>query len=330
MLFSSAWIAALTLTTAATRVVVPGLEAQSVDEDLAASLTGVVLTHLEQVPELDVLGQSDVQRLLQQEQYRQLVGCGPKVECFSNVVGLLDAAQLVTGSVGRVGDRYLVSLSLLRTDDGSVLRRVIRQARSEEHLIEAAREATAALFTDAAAPIERCVDCDERGAPPSAQLAAKLGNDFNTFFRDGLDVSLFGPSFDLDFAYRAWPRLALTFSAGLSFGRGERADTDDDVRFQVVPLGLGARYYFEDLGRSLGAYTGLSLGVGLVRTALSGDASIASAFAAEAELGALYALSPRWSLLAEITYGITTKTPAAVRSAPLNAAAVNLGVALGL
>jgi hypothetical protein len=307
------------------RVIVPDLEAQGVEAELAATLTGVVVTRLGQVKEASVLSRGDLGRLLDQEQLRQLVGCAGDAQCAFGAAEQVDAARLVWGRVGRVGERWVVTLSLLDAHQSTALRRVTREATSAELLVEATAQATDALWLDTSMPIEGCVGCG--GEPTSFALALKLGNNFMTLFEEGLNVSLIGPSFDLEIGYHVSDHVVVALASGMSFGSSTDQSTDEDTSFQVVPLDLGARWHFDGDGARV--YAGGGLGIGFVRTVFGGESDLGTAFSARLQLGLAYTLSGSVSALLEGTYDITAASTDDLRSRPLNGAALKLGIAYG-
>ncbi len=310
------------------RVAVPQLEAHGIDDDLSSTLLGVLLTRLGAVPNAQVLGASDLEQLLDHEQKQQLLGCGEDTVCVSHVVGALDASRVVAGQVGKVGEHYIVTLTVLDPQESTVLRRVSREAVDVDSLPEAVAEAADALWIQPEAPTSRCIDCATGGKPPAVVVALMLSNNFMSFFEKGLDVSLFGPGLELDLGYRAWRRTSIFLATGLSFGSG--AQGGSDLHFQVVPVSLGVRYHFDRTWHGIAPYAGLALGIGFVRTAFSGSsADIKSSFAANLAAGCSVQVLGNLSMLFEGSYQLTVDTPQAVRSRPLGAASLRLGLAYG-
>jgi hypothetical protein len=312
------------------KVIVPDLEAQGVETELAATLTGVVVTRLGQVPGASVLSRGDLSRLLDQEQLRQLVGCAGDAHCAFSAAEQVDAQRLVWGSIGKIGERWVVTLSLLDAQTNTAIRRVTREATATDKLVEAAGAATDALWLEPDAPTEGCIGCGGASSgDPGLQLALKLGNNFMSVFSEGLDVSLFGPSFDLEVGYHVTRRVVISLCAGMSFGKSTDEKTDESGSFQVVPLNLGAQYHFEPLSESVGAYAGGALGVGFVRTAFGGDSDIGTAFSARVQAGLAYALGAGAGVVLEAAYDITATSTSDLNSRPLNGASLKLGIAYG-
>jgi hypothetical protein len=77
---------------------------------------------------LDVVGARDVQSLLDAEAAQQALGCDT-TSCANEIADALNAEQLVTGQLGRIGDTW--QLSLTRSEHGTlkVLSRTQREAR---------------------------------------------------------------------------------------------------------------------------------------------------------------------------------------------------------
>jgi hypothetical protein len=316
---------------AAHRVVVPDLVPQGVEPAVARTLSDAVLTRLGAVDGLTVIARRDLEQVLDQEQQKQLVGCGADSTCLTALVGALDADRLLTGTVGKLGESHLVTLALLDTRSGALVRRVTRQARSVDHLLEAGLEAADATFAVTPPPLERCVDCDAPDGASRWQVALKAGNSFSTLFAEDLSVSLLSATGDLDVGFRVGSRVALFATAGLRLASIEHDDADDGERvsMQLIPLSLGVRYHSPRWRERLGGYAALSLGAGILRVAEPDEDSIRAAFSARLYGGGTWALTPAWSLLLELNYDITANTPRTLRRHSLNAAALRLGIAYG-
>lgn len=312
------------------RVVVPPLVAQGVAEALAETLSGVVLLRLQEIPNTEVVGRRDIEQLLSLDQQKQLVGCGDDTDCASDIAGAVDAARLVWGSVGKVGDRFLVNLALLDPQNNVVVRRARREALSADNLVQATSEATDALWLSPELPVEGCVDCDS--APTSASISLKLGNNFMSFFQSGVEVDKLAPTFDLDLGYKFGASIAAFVSIGLSYGHGSvdsATATDEDLKFFLVPLTLGARYHSSKVAAELSWFGGLALSVDFVRTVIASDTDIGPTFSAHVLGGLAYSLFGNVGMLLELSYRLTTDTPSAVLKRPLGAAAIKLGVSYG-
>ena len=98
----------------------------------------------------DVIGGRDVQSALDLEATRQAAGCTDDMSCAIEVAGALDAPQVVSGQLGRVGDTWVLALTRTERATLTVLSRVVRESHgaSPEGLLGAIDGAVGELFSD--------------------------------------------------------------------------------------------------------------------------------------------------------------------------------------
>ncbi len=98
----------------------------------------------------DVIGGRDVQSILDVEATRQAAGCSGEMSCAVEVAGALDAPQIVSGQLGRVGDTWVLSLTRTERATLSVLARVVRESHgdSPEGLLPTVNGAVDELFSE--------------------------------------------------------------------------------------------------------------------------------------------------------------------------------------
>jgi hypothetical protein len=117
---------------AATRVfvaqVTPGPD---VPAAMVTPLDDRILAAARKRPGFEVLGARDVQALLDAEARRQVAGCDSGVDCTSELAGALDASQLVTGQLGRLGSTWVLSLTRVDRTTLLVLAQAVREATGD-------------------------------------------------------------------------------------------------------------------------------------------------------------------------------------------------------
>ena len=166
------------------RLAVMGLANNGTSEALARNLTDVVTVALNKLGVFDVLSRADMQQMLAFERDKQLVGCASDTDCLAELGGALGVAMLVTGSIGKVGGDYLLSLTLTDTKRARVRSREQRTVSREKDLTAAAEAAARFLVRELLARqqgslVVRCsesnadVAIDGRivGATPIGQVA---------------------------------------------------------------------------------------------------------------------------------------------------------------
>jgi hypothetical protein len=106
-----------------------------------------------------ILGSSDVAQMLDHDQQKSILGC-EEDSCLAEVGGALGVPYLGSCTLGKLGDRYLITLKVISTEDSKVLSRTMRQVDNEGGLVEAVqglveevnKEVRKAMPQEAAAP----------------------------------------------------------------------------------------------------------------------------------------------------------------------------------
>lgn len=120
------------------RVFVAGIAVGAeADPQVAALLDDTLLVEARRhADRFEVLGTKDVQDILAIEAAKQALGCD-SMSCASEIADALDAPQLVTGQIGRVGDRWLLTLTRTDRTTMKVLARTQREAATPDGLLAA-------------------------------------------------------------------------------------------------------------------------------------------------------------------------------------------------
>lgn len=123
------------------------------DPAVVTLLEGRVLSAAKRLADFDVIAARDVTALVDVAAVRAASGCTDGISCESEIASALDAPQLVTGELGRVGDTWLLSLARTERTTSSVLARVTVDARGDtpEGLLSKIDGAVAELFGAAVA-----------------------------------------------------------------------------------------------------------------------------------------------------------------------------------
>ncbi len=120
---------------------------QGVSEGAAALLTGVAVSEASRTQRFEVLAKSDLAALLGFERQKELAGCADDTGCLAVLGGALGAQYMLIGTVGKLGTRGHVSLTLLDVKKSQV---VARQAElcpgDEDALTDAVLRATRKLL----------------------------------------------------------------------------------------------------------------------------------------------------------------------------------------
>lgn len=136
---------------------------QGVQPGTATLITDVIVTEVSGTRHYDVVGSADIASLLGLEKQRQLLQCGEDSSCLAELGGALGVDYLLSGSVGLLGSRLRISLSIQNVKRARV---VARQARfcdaNEDALVRATEETVRALLQE----LEAANALAKQPAPP--------------------------------------------------------------------------------------------------------------------------------------------------------------------
>lgn len=107
---------------ARTKVVVLEPQGEGVTAGILEALDDMLLTELSRRPGYEVLGSSDVKRLLGQAALAQACG-GDADACVAELGGALGASLIVSTSLARLETKYLVNMKLIDSEHARVLER---------------------------------------------------------------------------------------------------------------------------------------------------------------------------------------------------------------
>jgi formylglycine-generating enzyme required for sulfatase activity len=116
------------------KVVVWDLAARETKPGYAQELTSILVSEVSKMGKFEVYSQENVRTLAGFTAERMKLGC-TSTECLM-ALGQMDVAKLISGSVGRIGNRYSVSLSLFDTQNAKAEKALSEFCRSEDELIE--------------------------------------------------------------------------------------------------------------------------------------------------------------------------------------------------
>lgn len=107
-----------------------------VDQDVAALVTNILLSNLDEVRGWRTISIQDVEATLQAERQKDLLACASTV-CLAEIGGALGADLLVYGEVGSLGSKLAVNVSVLDNRTYKVSARSSKLCDREEGLVEA-------------------------------------------------------------------------------------------------------------------------------------------------------------------------------------------------
>ena len=119
------------------------LAAHDVSEGIASSLTQLLSLELKKFEGMGVISRDEIQTMLRFETDKQILQCTSDTSCLVEIGGALGVDWLVSGSVGRLGESYVITLKLMDVARAKVVNRAAESFQGlESHLAMALRFAT--------------------------------------------------------------------------------------------------------------------------------------------------------------------------------------------
>ncbi len=130
------------------RLAVLDLQDRGVGPDVASLLTSVASNRLSELGIFQVVSREDIKNMLSHQQDQILLGCTEE-SCLVKIGGALGAENLVAGTVGKVGEKYLIGLQRIDVRGSKVVKRVEREFQgSRDKLLEEVRNAAYKVVED--------------------------------------------------------------------------------------------------------------------------------------------------------------------------------------
>ncbi len=263
-------VAVLCLTAAASwageperKVAVLELQANGVDEATCATLSQILIEGLAAGGGVSVLGRSDLGKILSLEQMKLLLGC-PQEDpaCAVERGRALGDAVLVWGTVGRVGDRVVISAAAIDMRAEKTLGRQSRSvsANDGDDMIEATSEIAAELRASLGL-------VSPASWKPILAAAVWGGGSLAGSVGEGGELSMWQTAVEAEMDVFLLQELALFVKAGLSFGPG-RDNADQKFTAYLVPVVAGAKWRW--IRSWVTPYLGAGLGLGFLNMANQG------------------------------------------------------------
>jgi len=117
-----------------TLIVFDIINERGVDKSMANLITELILDQVSRYGKYTVIGQKDLDKMLSWEQSKQLRGCND-TQCLVQIAGALGAEYYIEGSIGVMGDLYLVSLKYIDAINVKVLERSTEKVKKDENVV---------------------------------------------------------------------------------------------------------------------------------------------------------------------------------------------------
>jgi len=122
------------------------LKPLGLDAATATNLTEVLAAEVKSIDGTSVISPSDITSMLEMQASKDALDCSD-TSCLAEIGGALGVDQLIVGDVGRVGDRFVVSLRIVNARNPEALSRVNESFEGiESQLVPAVKQAARDLL----------------------------------------------------------------------------------------------------------------------------------------------------------------------------------------
>jgi len=132
------------------KIAVWDLVSREVKPTYAQELTSILASEIAKLKKYEVYTQENVRTLAGWTEERMKLGC-TSTQCLT-ALGQMDIAKLISGSVGKIGNRYSISLNLFDTQNARAENMISEFCRSEDELIDLVQVAVRKLLGEEVVP----------------------------------------------------------------------------------------------------------------------------------------------------------------------------------
>jgi TolB-like protein len=129
--------AASAQSTAKVKIAVLDLKEQGVDKALASSASSLLAAELQKLDVFKVISREDIRSMLQFEKDKQTLGCEADSACMAELGGALGVDYTVSGQLAKIGDGFVLTLTLANAKSASVENRATETVQRQDQIVAA-------------------------------------------------------------------------------------------------------------------------------------------------------------------------------------------------
>jgi formylglycine-generating enzyme required for sulfatase activity len=175
------------------KIAVWDLVSREVKPTYAQELTSILASEIAKLKKYEVYTQENVRTLAGWTEERMKLGC-TSTQCLT-ALGQMDIAKLISGSVGKIGSRYSISLNLFDTQNARAENMISEFCRSEDELIDLVQVAIRKLLGEEVVPSK--VEEKKPEKETTAAALPELGKPFKDPFAAMEFVFIKGGCFEM-------------------------------------------------------------------------------------------------------------------------------------
>ncbi len=120
---------------AETKIAVVPVGASESDQQMGVLITDIITTEAGKRTDLKVIGSNELKNLVSFEQQKALAGCSAD-SCLAEVGAALGVDAILSGSLGKLGETYVLNLTLMDTHKAQPLSRSTEKASKPDQFLD--------------------------------------------------------------------------------------------------------------------------------------------------------------------------------------------------
>jgi TolB-like protein len=145
------------------RLAVLAIKAEGVEATVASTVDETLTADLAKSSRYEVIGRSEIEAMAGFQSEQMKLGCTGDNACLAEIGGALGVDRLVFGSLGKVGNTYVLNTKLIEIRGAHVIARDTEVVNSPDALISAVERAAQILLGDLPAPLEATTESASSG-----------------------------------------------------------------------------------------------------------------------------------------------------------------------
>jgi len=118
------------------KLAVMPLKPSGVDKSASDTLSQILNSQLNQIDGIKVISQDDLKAIIEKTRTDITFKCENSIQCLTDIGASFGASLLVTGSVGKIKDMYVITVKLIDVREGEILSRIVESFEGKENQLK--------------------------------------------------------------------------------------------------------------------------------------------------------------------------------------------------
>lgn len=117
-----------------TKIAIMQFKAPGFEAGVVENLYGLFVSEIASVPGYQVVSHDEIEAMLGFEAQKNMLGCDDS-SCLAEIAGALGVDKVVSGKVGKVGQTFVINITLIDQKNARVEKRVVRTVKGQDDVL---------------------------------------------------------------------------------------------------------------------------------------------------------------------------------------------------